>query len=100
MRIALDAAVEITSEDKPNPTEGNLAALNTGGAFIKLSNPYAVGTVLSMHFHLSDGRPISCTGVVRSFVKGYGNAVSFLMMSTENRSFVEAETRRPMMRLA
>ena len=93
-RVSLDAEVWLGQDGIFARTNKCFGNLSTTGAFLRMRDLYAVGSVMNLKFRLPNHAEfIMCTVVVRNRLAGRGVGMEFLDLSSQTKqdiqSFVE-----------
>ena len=92
-RVDFDADVWVGHGDKTIQIHGRLVVLGEGGAFLELSENYAIGRLLGLRFAIAELGEIACQVIVRSSLKGTGVGTEFLGLDLHDhariKTFVE-----------
>ena len=89
VRVDFDADVWVDRGDKTIQIHGRLVDLGAGGAFLKLSENYAIGSLLRLRFAVAELGEIACLVIVRSSLVGKGVGTEFLDMNPPDQERIE-----------
>ncbi len=89
VRVDFDADVWVNHGDKTIHVHGRLVVLGEGGAFLELSDNYAIGRLLGLRFAIAKLGEIACQVIVRSSLEGKGVGTEFLSLDLHDHARIK-----------
>ena len=87
--VDFDADVWVSHGDKTIHIQGRLVVLGEGGAFLELSENYAIGRLLRLRFAIAELGEIACQVIVRSSLEGKGVGTEFLGLDLHDHARIK-----------